>query len=93
MLVGELPVLGEDVGEQAEETVLDVQEAEVGERLGRERRLLDEILELLEAGARLLVHVHDGYVVQRDLVEFGLRSRRHVSQRLPRTHHFDHSSH
>ena len=46
--------------------VFHIEYQQVAEGLGRERVLLQEELELLEALRGVVVHVHEGLVVQRD---------------------------
>ena len=68
-LIGEVCVLGEDVGGEVEVLVLAVEEQEVGEGLRREGRVLDEEVELAEALGGKVLHVHERRVVQRHRVE------------------------
>jgi len=69
--------------------VLDVKQQKIRKRFGRKRILLQEKLELLEALGRILFHVHERLVVQRDRVELVLGAWRHIGQRNARRVVFD----
>mmetsp|Transcript_44373 Transcript_44373/g.110395 ORF Transcript_44373/g.110395 Transcript_44373/m.110395 type:complete len:215 (-) Transcript_44373:484-1128(-) len=64
--------------------MLAVEEQKVHKRLRWERRIGDEEVELLEAVGGLRLHIHQRCVVQRDGIEFFLRSGRHVGEGLAR---------
>ena len=55
----------------------------VPERLRRAHRRLQQKVELVEPVRRVVLHVHERDVVKRHRVEFLLRPRRHVRERLP----------
>ena len=82
VLIREVRVLSEHVGGQVEQLVLAEVEEDVLERLRGEGRVLQQIVELLEARGGVFCHVHEGAVVQRDGVELLVGARRHVLQRL-----------
>mmetsp|Transcript_35995 Transcript_35995/g.119196 ORF Transcript_35995/g.119196 Transcript_35995/m.119196 type:complete len:432 (-) Transcript_35995:451-1746(-) len=81
-LVGEVRILSEDVGGEVVVVVLCVEQQQVGESLGRERRIGEQEVELSEPRLRLQLHSHQRRVVERDWVELLVRSRRHVGERL-----------
>ena len=62
--------------------ILAVEQDQVGEGLGRERRVVQQEVELLEAGGRILLNVHERLVVERNRVKFLLVTRRHVEKGL-----------
>mmetsp|Transcript_34103 Transcript_34103/g.74857 ORF Transcript_34103/g.74857 Transcript_34103/m.74857 type:complete len:258 (-) Transcript_34103:336-1109(-) len=64
--------------------MLAVEQQEVGERLRRKGRIINEEVELLETCRRLGLHTHQRRIVQRDRVELLIRARRHVTERLLR---------
>ena len=62
--------------------VLAVEQDEVGEGLWRERRVVQQEVELLEASRRILLDVHQGLVVESHWIELFLVSWRHIEQGL-----------
>eukprot|EP00760_Papus_ankaliazontas_P011761 PhM_4_TR1501/c0_g1_i1/m.45888 len=77
-------VLCEHIRGEVEVLIFGVEEQQVVKRLGRERGVLEKVIEFLEALRRVVRHVHNRRVVQSDGVELGLGARRHVRERLLR---------
>lgn len=65
--------------------ILAVEQDQVGEGLGRERWVVQQEVELLEAGRRILLNVHERLVVESNRVKFFLVARWHVEEGLTRS--------
>mmetsp|Transcript_118046 Transcript_118046/g.376387 ORF Transcript_118046/g.376387 Transcript_118046/m.376387 type:complete len:416 (-) Transcript_118046:800-2047(-) len=91
VLVSQLRVLRQDISSQVEVAVLAIQQEQVDKGLRRRWMLTQQEVQLPEAFGGLCLHLNEGLVVERDLVQLRLVPRRHVVQgvlgRLEVLHH------
>jgi len=73
-------VFSEDICRQIVMLVLAVQQNQVRECLGWERRVLEKEIELLKASRWVLLNVHESGVMERDWIQLIFVSWRHIHE-------------